>query len=357
MRLRDLLSLHDRALDPEALEFSLGDGVLLGRNPVFRRVRRAVRARGFGFAVDEPAGYFGFPLISLDAVLTSRVIPHRDNVSALRRLESEQPGELRLADFRHNRPTPNYVLHESAHAIAFDVAFSGATDAHAAMSDATMLPRVMVGESFAMTAEYLAACCLAPGIETWLFSISSYRRHTPQRAAIGRFVDELGLEVVARLLVGAFLHANYLVEPLRRADVDALLGRFGPAASAAPSGRRLDQLRRALAGCMVMSREFRAHTARLFLVHHGLGRRLDRWLGRARLAGALEQPELQRVVCELAAILASPGPRSAQHVPPSSGTSEGRPRGLPRVVEPPGDAMGRSRSASLKKGIDKRDRI
>ena len=117
--LAEVLALQQRSHGPSRLLQNLGDGFLYQKNPFFRRIRDAARARGIGFTLEDPGDYFAFPLVALDAVLETRKVPYRANYSALRGFERARPGFFTLADLRKNRPLPNYVLHESAHAVAF----------------------------------------------------------------------------------------------------------------------------------------------------------------------------------------------------------------------------------------------
>jgi len=52
----------------------------------------------------------------------------------------------------------------------------------AALSEPANLVRVQLGEAFAMTSEYFAACAVSGTLHDWFFSINSYRHRTPARA-------------------------------------------------------------------------------------------------------------------------------------------------------------------------------
>lgn len=275
--LAELLELDRTSAAPGSLTDVVGDGYLFRNNDVFRRVRQAAREAGFRYTKADPGGYFGFPLAALETVLRSRSIPYRPTRPALVALERSRPGFFALSDLRLNRPTPNYLLHESAHAVAFDALFGRPPNVRTALADPARLIDVQLGEAFAMTAEYLAACWVSGTAHAWFFSIHSYRHRVPQKKAVGEIIEELGLEAVARLLCGAFLYNVFLVERLDRGALARLL----EFAELEPIGRRTAlerKLRSSLNRLMVMSPEFRRDTTRLFLASLGYSRNVERVL-------------------------------------------------------------------------------
>lgn len=305
MKLAELIELQRRSHGPRRVRDSVGDGYLYLENPVFRRVRDAALSRGFRFTAQEPGAYFGFPLIALDTLLETKKIPYRKNFPALVALERSRPGFFTLSDLRQNRPVPNYLLHESAHAIAFVELFGSTRRAHAKMSDPDALLHVMLGESFAMAAEYLAACHVSGSLGGWLFSVSSYRHRTQKKKAVGELWQELGPAAVTWVVLAAFLHGNFLIESLSARRVEAVLERSRLTAELRPSRATLAKLRSAASGLMVMSPEFRRDTARLFLTMHGHPRDVRRVLDRDPISLLDDHPgaraaaeRLVRVLCE-----------------------------------------------------------
>jgi len=165
----ELLATQRRHHGPGRLLENLGDGFLYRKNPFFRRIRQAARARSIGFTLRDPGDYFAFPLVALDTVLRTRKVPYRANYSALAAFERARPGFFVLADLRSNRPLPNYVLHESAHAVAFHELFGRPRDVFSALSEPSKLVRVLLGEAYAMTSEYFAACAVSGTLHDWFF--------------------------------------------------------------------------------------------------------------------------------------------------------------------------------------------
>jgi len=256
----------------------VGDGYLYLHNPFFRRVRDAALRAGYRFSLNDERSYFGFPLVHLDSILATRVIPYRPSFPALAHLERRRPGFFTLADLQQNRPAPNYLLHESAHAVAFHGLFGRPEDVPAALSLPSSLLKVMLGESFAMTSEYFAACAVRGQPHGWFFSISSYRHRTQKKKAIGELLERHGFDFVGHAVLLAFLCNNFLVDRLSSKDV-ARLAELADAGQARRFGAgELRRLRDTLNGLMVMSPEFRYDTARLFLTMFGRSRNVRREL-------------------------------------------------------------------------------
>jgi hypothetical protein len=304
IHLRDLLELQRRCHGKNRLAESVGDGFLYLKNPYFRRIRDAALAAGFRFKLGDVGAYYGFPLIHLDTLLTHRRIPYRPSFTALEHLEASRPGFFTLGDLQKNRPSPNYLLHESAHAVAFHVLFGRPKDVAQALSEPSALVKLMLGESFAMTSEYFAACAVQGQPHGWFFSISSYRHRTQKKKAVGELVTSYGFEFVARAVLLAFLCNNFLVDRLDRKQLAALV-----AAADENIARRLSQvalrkLGSALNGLMVMSPEFRYDTSRLFLTMFGRSRDIRRELSADPLQLLADDPRAQRAAWGLVARLA-----------------------------------------------------
>jgi hypothetical protein len=204
--------------------------------------------------------------------LSTRRIPYRDNFAALAALEAARPGFFSLSDLAANRPMPNYLLHESAHAVAYGHLFDDSAPVNEALSDPANLSSVMLCESYAMSAEYFAACSVEGSPDGWLFSISSYRHRTQKKKAAGELVGEIGMPALIHAVLLAFLCGNFLIERIDK----KLLWRIAELAGARPS----EKLRSALNGLMQMSPEFRRDTARLFLTMYGYPRDVERVLKR-----------------------------------------------------------------------------
>ncbi len=302
-KLAELIALQRRYHGARRLKRSLGDGYLYAHNPFFRRMRDAALGAGFRYTLDDPGAYFGFPLTGLPTVLQARRIPYRASFDALVELERSRPGFFSLRDLDQNRPAPNYLLHESAHAVAFAELFGRPRDVQAALGDRARLVHVMLGEAYAMAAEYLAACAVGDPLHAWLFSISSYRHRTQKKKATGELIEQIGLGAMSWALIVAFLYNNFLVDRLSRAQVERLL-ELGPGTAAlARDAALVGRLGSCLSGLMVMSLEFRLDTSRLFLTSLGYPRNIRRVLAFDPLDALERDAELRAGVARLSATL------------------------------------------------------
>jgi hypothetical protein len=280
--------LQRRCHGKRRLAESVGDGYLYLNNPYFRRIRDATYRAGFRFTLADEQAYFGFPLVHLDSILQTRKVPYRPSFTALEHLERRRPGFFTLADLRQNRPAPNYLLHESAHAVAFHGLFRRPRDVGRALSEPEALVKLMLGESFAMTAEYFAACAVKGPTHAWFFSISSYRHRTQKKKAVGELLERYGFAFVGRAVLLSFLYNNFLVDRLDARKLGRLAAHADERVARRMTQPELRKLGSALNGLMVMSPEFRYDTARLFLTMFGRSRNIVREL-RADPLDLLEQ--------------------------------------------------------------------
>lgn len=273
-----LLAFDQRCQTRDSLPNSLGDGFLCRKNRVFARVRKLALKANYSFTLKGNEAYFGWPLVNLDGVLESKTIPYRNNRAGLLHLEELRPGHFRIADLRHNRPQPNYLLHEAAHGVAFQTLFDSTKSVVPQMQDRSRLARVLLGEAFAMTTEYFAACCVDSTVHDWFFSINSYRHRVPGKSAIGQLIDERGGVVAASVVLLTFLHTNFLVKSLRSSDVEQMFA----ALDEKPLRREQSvQLRRHLSELMKMNPLFLSNTTQLFLGSLGYPRNIHQLLRRA----------------------------------------------------------------------------
>lgn len=297
--LRELIELQRQCHGARRLAKSVGDGFLYRENPFFRRVRDAAWRAGFRFTLSDPGGYYGFPLIHLDTILSRREIPYRPSFSALEHLEALRPGFFTLADLQKNRPAPNYLLHESAHAVAFHALFGRPASVAGAFAEPSALIRVMLGESFAMTAEYFAACAVRGPLHAWFFSISSYRHRTQKKKAVGQLLERHGFDFVGRAVLLAFLYNNFLVDRLDRAKLARLADMADHDVARRLRPIALRELGSTLSGLMQMSPEFRYDTSRLFLSMFGRSRNIRRELAGDPLELVSREPALLSALARL----------------------------------------------------------
>lgn len=196
MLLATLLDLHDAARWPQGVACSFGDSLLCERSVIHRSVRARVLAQGYRIS-DAPTGtralYDCMPLFALEELLADRVIPVRDNVSALRHVVARQPNLTLPLPLLARELGKNYLLHESCHCLAHDLLFGRSSLRQRARDDSVELVlRMLLAEAFAVGTELLAAALADPAVA--LFgALSSYARFSEaRRSLVQTCVEHLG---------------------------------------------------------------------------------------------------------------------------------------------------------------------
>lgn len=217
--LRELIAVHRQFRPGMRLAGNLGDGFLCAQNPVFRNIRQECLRRGFSFTNRESGPYYAFPLMSLDAVIEARRIPYRDNFVWLEILEKQVPGKFTLTELKRSELQFNYVFHESAHCIAHAVFFGRARFSRLPKNADTLL-RILLGEAFANMVECLSAVFAEGEIGGYFLDGNChFRANVKEAKELRRAVKKWGLEKTGRVLLAAFLYANYLVDRLGRKEL------------------------------------------------------------------------------------------------------------------------------------------
>jgi len=213
-----LIALHDGQSRAGGLPHSLGDCYLYTHNKVFANVRDIVRAKGFVFSRRHTSlwkDYNVIPLLCLQSILDGRVVPYCDNVSPLRAVASRSasltlpPTVIRflLGNLRRN-----YLLHESAHCIAYDVLQQ--LDARGSQVDKkTLVLDNLFSESFANSTETLAASLLENTAEKFFFKVNSFMSYLPDvKEAVSRLGSKYGLRGLFKIICFSYFLANLRYE-------------------------------------------------------------------------------------------------------------------------------------------------
>jgi hypothetical protein len=196
MLLSTLLDLHDDGLWPTGVACSLGDSLLCERSVIHRMVRERLLAQGYRISESHTSTkvlYDCLPLFALEAMLSDRVIPAKDNVSPLRQVVSTRPNATMPLPFLVREFTKNYLLHESCHCLAHDLLFGSDSLRHWARTDPTELVlRMLLAEAFAVGTEFMAAA-LADPAGALFGALSSYARFSDaRRRLVATSVEHLG---------------------------------------------------------------------------------------------------------------------------------------------------------------------
>ncbi len=210
-----LIALHHDYSPAQALPGSLGDGYLYTLNKVFANVRDVVRASGFSFSDRHTSlwrEYNVFPLLCLQSILEGRVVPFCDNVSPLRAVVSRSASLALPPNFLLGNLRRNYLLHESAHCLAYDVLLQ--IDGQVSHGDKkTVVLDNLFAESFANATETFAASFLETTAAKFFFNLSSFMSYIPAvNEAARRLGASHGPRGLFKLLCFSYFFANLRFE-------------------------------------------------------------------------------------------------------------------------------------------------
>jgi hypothetical protein len=267
MLIQDILDLDAAERPSGAMKNVLGDGLLLNRNPIYRNVRAAARARGFSFVKTWPE-YASGSLMELERILNHRKIPLHFNRPLLETLNARSARPLRLDELPSS--INNYHLHEAAHCIAEDVCKNIKP-----RTKSEKILKAFICESFANATEALACAFTDSDEHEFFLYLNSYMRDprsVSRRKA--RMVRELGIETSFMIIMISYLHANFLYEELSLSCARRALKFADPKRKA---GRdELTRIKRVMDVAMRLNIEFRVKTNSFYLACQGIdGNLLD----------------------------------------------------------------------------------
>ena len=253
MQLSALLHNHLESYDLHGLPYNLGDNYLCEKNKIYRNVRHETVKLGFTFSNKPDVNYLAFPMAQLENILTQKVIPFTDNVSALK-LFSEQTGSL---DWDHvvDNLKPNYVFHESCHAIA-----RAKSQNVPRTSLELKLTTLLLEESFANTCEFFAIADANDQTHRNFLEINSYFTLFDDRTHLKRAIEAVGAADVFKFMLLSYLHSNFLNEKLNDGDFRKVLNLCG--LQAPESERALKSLAQ---NCFALNPRFRYTTTEMYL--------------------------------------------------------------------------------------------
>lgn len=233
--LRDALRLDTEAGSRFAIQGCLGDRTLVRHNPVVRRVRRAVRERGFSFSSAPPYPYVMLPLATLHDIFSSRVIPFLETTAAARYAEGRNAGAFSTDELVNLGMRGNAVTHESAHCLCdgllADAGWPRSPEAIGARGVRTRQAAVFasaLGEACANATEILAAYHAETAAHQALVRINSYMEcSAPMRRALSVLIQHGGEPLAFRAIAAGYLAANFLWVSADDPHVDALMDAAG----------------------------------------------------------------------------------------------------------------------------------
>jgi hypothetical protein len=237
-------------------------------NPIYRNIRKEAFTRGVRFSWKGHEAYYAFPLIALDNVIDSRVVPFRPNFRWLEVLEREAPGAFTIKDLKRGELQFNYLFHESAHLIAHSEFFGKCSPKRLPKSRNTLLG-IMIGEAFANVVECLSSAIVEGEIGSYFLDANChFRASEKDLKALMSGAARWGWPKTAKVLMGAFLYSNFLFERLNRREV-ARIAEFAGLSSQS-------RIKSLVQVGLALNEKFRTTTTPFHLRKLGFGRELPK---------------------------------------------------------------------------------
>ena len=216
----DLLRSDLAARSRLGLARCLGDSFLVRENPIVRRVREAVLARGYRFSASPPYDYAGLPLWCLPAIYETRVIPFRVNVEAARRAVLEKPSFFSMADLITLGLPSNAITHESVHCLVHDLVTRPPRQrsARAAAQDEVLSSQL--AEAFSNAVESFGGYYAVSEEHRAFYRLNTFEASPgANRSYVEVLLDSVGPVDTLVILVLGYLASNFL---WRRANATAI---------------------------------------------------------------------------------------------------------------------------------------
>ncbi len=298
-----LLREHEREPAFGSLADNLGDSYLYARNPLYRRIRNETQLAGFTFSsqCDEQwQAYHSFPLLCMREIFNAKTIWYSNNVSGLKRFVAETPRLTLPESFILTGIKKNYLLHESAHCVAYSI-LSGIYG-EAAQNPTKTIYRDLLGESFAVVCESLFYLAAATKTHRLFATVNSYHFYDPTyNLLLRRCVETLGAVPVVRYLLLTYLYANLLADGTRTRVFPNLISY---AFDQRP--RSVCKLLEALFGhAFSLNVTFREQTNRVYFRQLSLERQYLRELHTDPLSDVLRRDLISEIVDALSPLLAA----------------------------------------------------
>ncbi len=224
MKLTHLLEQHNKFKD-QGLPGSFGDGYLVVNNRFFRQVRSAALAAGYSFAAEKNDAYETFPLLQLESILLSKILPYANNVSSFEQMNPAQLAALSREDLEGNLKK-NFVFHEACHGIVRNLAnqvLGPMGKAQDLESQRTVALRMLVEESCANTLELLGIVDVHDQAHRIFFEMNSYMENFENRTHLKNAFAEIGEKIVIKFMFLSYLQANFLRERITDSDFQEMV--------------------------------------------------------------------------------------------------------------------------------------
>lgn len=177
-KIAKLLWLDDEFVSEHALHDALGDRYLYASNSMFARVRTLFLENGFRYSFEATRmwrDYGTMPLLMLQEILDAGLVPYKDNATTLRMISSRSPTLEMPISHLLALLSRNYLLHESAHCIAYRLLSCDLDQSNEHQADKDKYVYVCIlCEAYANLVERLAAAEATSDAHRFFFTVNSF---------------------------------------------------------------------------------------------------------------------------------------------------------------------------------------
>jgi hypothetical protein len=196
---------------------AFGDRYLCENNPPYAHLRRAALGYDYRFSAEDSdlwRDYQSFSLVTLQRILSSKIIPYLDTRSAVTRLLECNPAAALAPGYIVNNLRHNHIFHESAHCVAHSAVRELEASTVASSEREGFVVEAILAEAFANTVEHLGSAVQQKAqqrviSDLFFYTLNSYIRPRPERTeTLADAEREFGRYVRFALLFFAFAEAN-----------------------------------------------------------------------------------------------------------------------------------------------------
>jgi hypothetical protein len=290
MKLAKMLQLHSETTEVHGLSGNFGDSYLLHFNRIYKNIREKTVDAGYSFSDKADVNYLAFPMGQLEEILIRKEIPYTDNVTALKILNSKA-SQIEWDHIVDNLK-PNYIFHESCHAVARSLRQNRKMNFERMQEKLTAL---LIEESFANTCEFFAIVDAEDTAHRNFLEINSYFTVFEERKKLMDLISSHGAPDVFKFLLLGYVHSNFLNEGINEIEIKKIAELAGVRSPDKP-------LKSIAANCFNLNPSFRYTTTELYLLSNNITTSVNEALNFDHLDVIKNNNDLLTLVSELSQV-------------------------------------------------------
>ncbi len=207
MKISKILEQERHANSANAIDDAFGDRYLYKNNFIFRRIRDKGLVTGLKYKSELVSSYVLLPLICLQKIIDSNVIPYFNNGSILYDLEIAFPNTIVWTEVKVSLKK-NYHFHESCHVVSRSLFVS--VFQNQILSSNQQLLQIFIEESFSNTCELLAIKDVADVTHKIFFEHNSYIFVPELKTLILELEKFIGFAKLFQFILLNYLNSNFM---------------------------------------------------------------------------------------------------------------------------------------------------